>query len=76
MFAPIDEDPKEFELSTSHQRFQKRLEKFGPGAIAKANHHLWWVVHNCVAHSAIGIAPIKPFFAFHDWTSRRLNRLD
>lgn len=36
-------------------------------------HHFWWLLHNCVAHMLIGIIPIKLFFTFHDWTSRKLN---
>jgi len=40
-----------------------------------AQHYAWWLVHNLVAHPAIGIAPIKTTFAFHDWTSRKLNGL-
>lgn len=30
---------------------------------------LLWVLHNCVAHVAIGFVPSKATFAFHDWTA-------
>jgi hypothetical protein len=40
-----------------------------------AQHYVWWLIHNLVAHPAIGIAPVKFTFAFHDWTSRKLNGL-
>jgi hypothetical protein len=36
-------------------------------------HTAWWFVHNCVAHVLIGILPLKPFFQFHDWTSRKMH---
>jgi hypothetical protein len=36
-------------------------------------HTAWWFVHNCVAHVLIGILPLKPFFEFHDWTSRKMH---
>lgn len=39
-------------------------------------HTAWWFVHNCVAHVLIGILPLKPFFTFHDWTSRKMHGKD
>jgi len=36
-------------------------------------HHFWWILHNNIAHLLIGLIPIKLFFDFHDWTSRKLN---
>lgn len=36
-------------------------------------HTFWWVVHNAVSHLLIGLVPIKPFFRFHDWTSRKMH---
>lgn len=36
-------------------------------------HHFWWFVHNVICHPLIGICPIKPFFEFHDFTSRKIN---
>lgn len=39
------------------------------------SHTFWWVIHNCVAHFLIGIAPIKSLFKFHDWTSYKMHGL-
>lgn len=36
-------------------------------------HHFWWLIHNIIAHTLIGLIPIKLFFNFHDWTSKKLN---
>lgn len=41
--------------------------------IAVAEHHFWWFVHNCIAHPIIGLLPHKKTFAFHDYTSDKLN---
>lgn len=41
--------------------------------LALLRHHGWWLLHNCVAHMAIGLVPVKTTFRFHDWTSRKLN---
>lgn len=41
---------------------------------ARDRNSLWWFVHNCIAHPLIGVAPIKPLFNFHDWTSGKINR--
>jgi hypothetical protein len=38
-----------------------------------AKHKFWWLVHNAVAHPLIAVAPVKPFFSFHDWTSRKMH---
>jgi len=32
----------------------------------------YWVLHNVVARPLIGLAPIKPFFDFHDWTAKKI----
>jgi hypothetical protein len=40
-----------------------------------AQHYAWWLIHNLVAHPAIGVLPIEATFEFHDWTSRKLNGL-
>jgi len=50
-------------------RVRKHLDLYGTTAM----HHYWWFVHNCVCHPLIGVFPIKPFFDFHDWTSRKIN---
>lgn len=39
----------------------------------RPRHVFWWLVHNCVAHPMIGVAPVKACFDFHDWTSRKIN---
>jgi len=36
-------------------------------------HHFWWLTHNWLARFMIGLIPVKPFFDFHDWTSKKLN---
>lgn len=36
-------------------------------------HTGWWLVHNCISHVLIGVLPLKPFFQFHDWTSRKMH---
>lgn len=41
--------------------------------VARATHHFWWLVHNCIAHPMIGFAPIKSTFRFHDYTSDKIN---
>ena len=59
----------------SKGRFAVREERFiGDKKPAPAyRHRSWWLLHNCIAHPLLGIAPSKPTFWFHDWTSRRLN---
>ena len=52
----------------SEERYARRRRK-----VPWASHTLWWVVHNCVAHPLIGVAPVGPLFRFHDWTSRRMH---
>ena len=37
-----------------------------------ASHTFWWIIHNTVAHPLITI-PWRPFFQFHDWTSRKMH---
>lgn len=46
-----------------------------PRSLPRVKHFVWWLIHNCVAHPVIGVAPVKPAFDFHDWTSRKLNGL-
>lgn len=65
----------------SHTRFHNRIEHFearrnhlGKRTILpKVTHYLWWVVHNAVAHPLIAVAPVKPLFDFHDYTSDKIN---
>lgn len=62
------------DLSTSHGRF---LDRYQVGINLKlpwwrTRLTFWWLVHNIPCHLLIGIFPIKPFFAFHDWTSAKM----
>jgi len=61
-------------LSTSYGRFEVRIEKWKRETGSALPHHFWWFVHNCIAHPAIGLAPIRRTFEFHDFTSRKINR--
>lgn len=36
-------------------------------------YRFWWFLHNCVAHVAIGLVPVRATFRFHDYTSRRMH---
>ena len=36
---------------------------------------LWWIVHNALSHVAIGVAPCKATFRWHDATARRMGVL-
>ena len=56
-------------------RYHARVERFETDGMRapRARHRAWWVVHNCIAHMVLGIAPCQTTFRFHDWTSRRLN---
>lgn len=38
-----------------------------------ARHTFWWWLHNAVAHPLIAFVPVRFFFRFHDWTSRRMH---
>jgi hypothetical protein len=59
----------------SEDRFQERAGVFDRQVenFPKVKHYGWWLLHNCVAHPLMGVLPIKVFFDFHDWTSRKLN---
>lgn len=61
-------------LSTSYGRFGWRIEKWKKETGSALPHHFWWFVHNCIAHPAIGVVPLRPTFAFHDFTSKKINR--
>lgn len=41
--------------------------------MAVVEHHFWWFVHNCIAHPMIGVCPHEKTFAFHDYTSDKIN---
>lgn len=57
----------------AEERFESRLEVFKKEDKPVYKHHIWWFIHNCVAHPLIGIAPCKSTFDFHDWTSKKIN---
>lgn len=57
----------------SADRFGERLRTYDAKKMPRVSHHFWWFVHNCVAHPLIGVAPVKPFFDFHDYTSKKIN---
>ena len=59
----------------SQERFYARIEihKRRGTILPRTTHALWWFVHNAVAHPLIGVAPIEPFFKFHDYTSDKIN---
>lgn len=58
----------------SEGRYPARREKFVEKEMPApyVQHRFWWMVHNCVAHMALGIWPCNPTFKFHDWTSLKL----
>ena len=60
----------------AHDRYTDRVR--GQRAADKPLwlYYAWWVVHNCVAHPLIGVAPVKAFFDFHDFTSGKINQPD
>ena len=68
-------EPEEAEELGSAGRFRRRIQKFrNKGRRCPViQHYCWWVIHNAVAHLFLAIAPFKWSFAFHDWTSRKLN---
>ncbi len=37
-------------------------------------HYVWWLIHNLIAHPLIGVFPIKRWFDFHDYTSRKMRQ--
>lgn len=57
----------------SEDRFKKRIATFMQEEKPVYKHHVWWVIHNCVAHPLIGFIPCKTTFDFHDWTSTKIN---
>lgn len=57
----------------AEERFEKRKEVFKQEEEPIYKHHVWWLIHNCIAHPLIGIFPCKKTFDFHDWTSIKIN---
>lgn len=59
--------------STSVGRFRQRVNNWVDVDHGYMTHHLWWLLHNCVAHPALGLVPCQKTVDFHDWTSDKLN---
>lgn len=36
-------------------------------------YRLWWLLHNTIAHTAIGLSPCRATFDFHDYTARKMH---
>lgn len=73
-----EQDQREDELAeSSHARYLHRRQRFVASGVSfpRARHAGWWLLHNCVAHLAIGVVPSRWSFWLHDATSKRLNRL-
>ena len=70
MFEHLDRDDHE---DGSAERYVERIAKHEDSYGNRRRHHVWWFVHNCVAHPLIGVLPIQATFRFHDWTARKIN---
>lgn len=68
-------EPLEAKRLGSAGRYEKRIEKFrAAGAkFPRLQHFAWWLLHNLVAHGLLGLFPCRWTFAFHDWSSVKLN---
>jgi hypothetical protein len=68
--APAVADTSGFFLleDGSQERYEDRKEY-----LPWVNYKAWWLLHNAVAHPLIAVLPFKPFFDFHDWTSRKMH---
>lgn len=65
--------PRGLSLATSQGRFHARIWKFREQGRPVAAHHFWWFVHNAIAHPLIAVLPVGWTFAFHDYTSSKIN---
>jgi hypothetical protein len=68
---------KEAEILTGAEyRYGKRKRRWVAevAVLPRLRHHGWWLLHNVVAHPALGVFPAGAAIRFHDWTSRHLNR--
>lgn len=57
----------------SEDRYKDRWALWEGMKLGAVRHYTWWLVHNLVAHPLIAVAPIRPAFRFHDWTSHRMH---
>jgi hypothetical protein len=56
----------------SQERFEARVRHYRERGVPVVKHRLLWLLHNNVAHFAMGLYPCAVTFAFHDWTSRKM----
>jgi hypothetical protein len=68
-----DEEFPDSDETGAEDRFVKRIAAFKEEEKPVYKHHVWWLIHNCVAHPLIGVLPCKKTFDFHDWTSKKIN---
>lgn len=74
VFKKLQEDDFQSSDETgAEQRFESRVAIFKKEDKPVYKHHVWWFIHNCIAHPLIGVAPCKKTFDFHDWTSKKIN---
>jgi hypothetical protein len=71
MFFPDEDDNDDYEGSEG--RYWRRIKRFKDLGRPVKEHHLWWLIHNCVAHPFVGLLPYGYAVRFHDYSSDRLN---
>lgn len=59
-------------MNRSRERYFSRKKKF-KGFKGKIEHHILWMIHNCIAHPVLGIYVCNKTLKFHDNTSALLN---
>lgn len=64
----VEELGSEGRFPIRERKFIKQDKRF-----PRAQHRFWWIMHNCIAHVAIGLFPHSKTFWLHDWTSKKLN---
>ncbi len=68
MFPMYEDD-----AGTSQERYWARIKRFKLLGRPVKEHHLWWLIHNCVAHPMVGLVPKGYAVRFHDYSSDKLN---
>lgn len=56
----------------SAARFEAKVKEYRQRGVPVIRHRLLWILHNNVAHFALGLYPCPVTFAFHDWTSKKM----
>lgn len=56
--------------NSSKTKPHHRLLQF---ALPDIKHRGWWLFHNTVAHTAIGLLPCDATFKLHDWSANKMN---